>query len=64
MIQLWYHCGNLTNSIAQGTQTFDIFGDTFLKGIYAIFDMGKKRFGAVQRIETSQNLAPGPETSS
>ncbi|KAE9987808.1 hypothetical protein EG327_003632 [Venturia inaequalis] len=49
---------------SRGTQTFDILGDTFLKGIYAIFDMGNKQFGAVQRTETTQNLATAPETSS
>ncbi|QSZ36555.1 hypothetical protein DSL72_006435 [Monilinia vaccinii-corymbosi] len=34
---------------SRGTLPFDILGDTFLKGIYAIFDQGKTRFGAVQR---------------
>ena len=37
--------------------TLDIFGDTWLKGVYAIFDQGKKRFGTVQRVEGMQNLA-------
>lgn len=31
-------------------------GDTWLKGIYAIFDQGRARFGAVQRIEGEQNI--------
>jgi hypothetical protein len=30
-------------------QDFDILGDVFLRGIYAIFDQGNNRFGAVQR---------------
>lgn len=30
-------------------QDFDILGDVFLRGIYAIFDQGNTRFGAVQR---------------
>ena len=30
-------------------QDFDILGDVFLRGIYAIFDQGKTRFGATQR---------------
>jgi hypothetical protein len=30
-------------------QNFDILGDVFLRGIYAIFDQGNTRFGAVQR---------------
>ncbi|RJE23627.1 Eukaryotic aspartyl protease [Aspergillus sclerotialis] len=34
---------------SRGTMGFDILGDTFLKGIYAIFDVGNTRFGAVQR---------------
>ncbi|KAF2138485.1 uncharacterized protein K452DRAFT_234009 [Aplosporella prunicola CBS 121167] len=42
---------------SRGDLPFDILGDTFLKGIYAIFDMGNKRFGAVPRVETEQNLA-------
>jgi len=43
---------------SRGTLDFDILGDTWLKGIYAIFDQGNNRFGAVQRIEKTQNLAP------
>lgn len=34
---------------SRGDLNFDILGDTFLKGIYAIFDQGNTRFGAVQR---------------
>ncbi|KXL47577.1 MAG: hypothetical protein FE78DRAFT_536830 [Acidomyces sp. 'richmondensis'] len=34
---------------SRGDQDFDIFGDVFLRSIYAIFDQGNKRFGAVQR---------------
>lgn len=34
---------------SRGDLDFDILGDTFLKGIYAIFDQGNTRFGAVQR---------------
>lgn len=40
---------------SRGDCKFDILGDTFLKAIYAIFDQGNKRFGAVQRIEGEQN---------
>lgn len=39
---------------SRGDLGFDILGDTFLKGIYAIFDVGNMRFGAVQRQETTQ----------
>jgi hypothetical protein len=42
---------------SRGSMTFDILGDTFLKGIYAIFDQGNKRFGAVPRIDTTTNVA-------
>ena len=45
---------------SRGDMTFDILGDTWLKGIYAIFDQGGKRFGAVQRIEKDQNTAVPP----
>jgi hypothetical protein len=48
---------------SRGTMTFDILGDTFLKGIYAIFDQGNTRFGAVPRPETTQNTAVPPTTS-
>jgi len=45
---------------SRGTMTFDILGDTFLKGVYAIFDQGNTRFGAVQRPDTTTdtNLYP------
>lgn len=39
---------------SRGTMTFDILGDTFLKGVYAIFDQGNTRFGCVQRVDNSQ----------
>ncbi|KAJ5569958.1 Aspergillopepsin-1 [Penicillium hispanicum] len=42
---------------SRGSMTFDILGDTFLKGIYAVFDVGNTRFGTVQRKELHQNLS-------
>jgi len=42
---------------SRGSMTFDILGDTFLKSIYAIFDEGNTRFGAVPRIEPTQNVS-------
>lgn len=48
---------------SRGTMTFDILGDVFLKSIYAIFDQGNTRFGAVPRSEPTQNLAPPPSES-
>ncbi|KAI9750169.1 MAG: hypothetical protein M4579_006580 [Chaenotheca gracillima] len=53
--------GNVYGGIqSRGDMTFDILGDTFLKGIYAIFDQGNTRFGAVQRTETNQNTGLPP----
>ncbi|RAL66054.1 hypothetical protein DID88_005715 [Monilinia fructigena] len=45
---------------SRGSMTFDILGDTFLKGIYAIFDQGNTQFGAVQRNEANQNTSVPP----
>ncbi|EKG10318.1 Peptidase A1 [Macrophomina phaseolina MS6] len=42
---------------SRGDMDMDILGDTFLKGIYAIFDQGNKRFGAVQRKEAEQDVS-------
>lgn len=39
---------------SRGSMTFDILGDTWLKGIYAVFDQGNTRFGAVQRADLSK----------
>ncbi|QDS67826.1 hypothetical protein FKW77_007264 [Venturia effusa] len=39
-----------------GDLPFDILGDTWLKGIYAVFDQGNLRFGCLQRIEKYTNL--------
>ncbi|KAK3704696.1 hypothetical protein LTR37_013670 [Vermiconidia calcicola] len=36
---------------SRGDLPFSIYGDTFLKNVYAIFDVGKKRFGCVQRVD-------------
>lgn len=48
---------------SRGDLTFDILGDTFLKGIYAIFDVGNTRFGAVSRKEKTQNISVPPSDS-
>ncbi|KAL6721408.1 hypothetical protein ACLMJK_000511 [Lecanora helva] len=42
---------------SRGDMTFDILGDVFLRSIYAIFDQGNTRFGAVSRSEPTQNTA-------
>jgi len=42
--------------------TFDILGDTFLKGIYAIFDQGELRFGAVQRKDQTGDELATPQS--
>ncbi|KAF2635682.1 aspartic proteinase precursor [Massarina eburnea CBS 473.64] len=44
---------------SRGDSGFDILGDTWLKGVYAVFDQGRKRFGVVQRVEGAQNLGVG-----
>ncbi|KAL2130607.1 hypothetical protein VTI74DRAFT_6191 [Chaetomium olivicolor] len=50
---------------SRGENPFDILGDTFLKSIYAIWDQGRKRFGAVPKIQKTQNIAwPGNATAS
>jgi hypothetical protein len=36
---------------SRGDSKTDILGDAWMRGIYAIFDQGNKRFGAVQRME-------------
>ncbi|KAI1327323.1 aspartic peptidase domain-containing protein [Xylariaceae sp. FL0255] len=46
---------------SRGTLPFNIMGDTFLKSIYAIWDVGNKRFGAVPKLEQTQDLTP-PQT--
>ncbi|KAL8940334.1 MAG: hypothetical protein Q9211_002328 [Gyalolechia sp. 1 TL-2023] len=40
---------------SRGDLSFDILGDTWLKAIYAIFDQGNKRFGAVVRTDPTQD---------
>ncbi|KAI9743903.1 MAG: hypothetical protein M1818_002637 [Claussenomyces sp. TS43310] len=42
---------------SRGSMDFDILGDTFLKSIYAIFDQGNTQFGAVPRIDATQNIS-------
>ncbi|KAK4162579.1 aspartic peptidase domain-containing protein [Cladorrhinum sp. PSN259] len=43
---------------SRGQNPFDILGDTFLKSIYAIFDQGNSRFGAVPKVEQTQDITP------
>ncbi|TAQ83373.1 hypothetical protein B7494_g8310 [Chlorociboria aeruginascens] len=45
---------------SRGSMTFDILGDVFLKSIYAVFDQGNTRFGAVSRSEPTQNVSAPP----
>jgi len=37
---------------SRGSQDFDIFGDVFLRSVYAVFDQGHVQFGAIQRAST------------
>ncbi|KAI1110410.1 eukaryotic aspartyl protease [Nemania sp. NC0429] len=43
---------------SRGTNPFDILGDVFLRNIYAIWDLGNTRFGAVPKIQATQILTP------
>jgi len=55
--------GNVYGGIqSRGEMTFDILGDTFLKGIYAIFDQGELRFGAVQRKDQTGDELATPQS--
>lgn len=44
---------------SRGDNPFDILGDVFLKSIYAVWDQGNARFGAVPKIQKTQVLNPG-----
>ncbi|KAM7184285.1 eukaryotic aspartyl protease [Naviculisporaceae sp. PSN 640] len=46
---------------SRGTMPFDILGDVFLKSVYAIFDQGRNRFGAVPKIEKTQVITMPPD---
>ncbi|KAK0727078.1 eukaryotic aspartyl protease [Lasiosphaeria miniovina] len=48
---------------SRGENPFDILGDTLLKSVYAIWDQGRTRFGAVPKIEETQVIAPSPDDS-
>ncbi|KAJ5041178.1 uncharacterized protein L3040_005729 [Drepanopeziza brunnea f. sp. 'multigermtubi'] len=41
---------------SRGDMDFDILGHAFLKGVYAIFDQGNRRFGAVERPQEYQDM--------
>ncbi|EXJ94865.1 hypothetical protein A1O1_03263 [Capronia coronata CBS 617.96] len=43
---------------SQGNLNFNIFGDVFLQGVYAVFDAGNKQFGVVQRADPTPD---GPQ---
>ncbi|KAI1270073.1 eukaryotic aspartyl protease [Xylariaceae sp. FL1019] len=43
---------------SRGNLSFDILGDVFLKSVYAIWDIGNRRFGAVPKLEKRQNITP------
>ncbi|KAJ4265240.1 hypothetical protein NW764_015651 [Fusarium oxysporum] len=45
---------------SRGVLAFDIFGDAFLKSVYA--DQGNRRFRVVPKIEATQNLDPSAST--
>lgn len=39
---------------SRGDSEFDILGHAWLKGVYVVFDQGRKRLGVVQRVEKEQ----------
>ncbi|KAI0433549.1 eukaryotic aspartyl protease [Xylaria sp. FL1042] len=45
---------------SRGSLPFNIYGDTFLKSVYA--DVGNTRFGVVPKLEETQNLTPPTTT--
>ncbi|TGJ85162.1 hypothetical protein E0Z10_g3576 [Xylaria hypoxylon] len=47
---------------SRGSMPFNIYGDTFLKSVYAIWDQGNTRFGVVPKLEKTQNLTPPTAT--
>ncbi|KAI0538818.1 eukaryotic aspartyl protease [Xylaria digitata] len=47
---------------SRGSLPFNIYGDTFLKSVYAIWDQGNTRFGVVPKLEKTQNLTPPTAT--
>ncbi|KAI1303442.1 eukaryotic aspartyl protease [Xylaria venustula] len=48
---------------SRGSLPFNIYGDTFLKSVYAIWDQGNTRFGLVPKLEKTQNLTPPTTTT-
>lgn len=44
---------------SRGDQDFDIFGDVFLRSVYAVFDQGNTQFGAIQRAPSSSTTSTG-----
>ncbi|KAK4104613.1 acid protease [Parathielavia hyrcaniae] len=44
---------------SRGENPFDILGASFLKSIYAIWDLGHKRFGAVPKLEKDVSKSAG-----
>ncbi|KAI0505951.1 eukaryotic aspartyl protease [Xylaria bambusicola] len=56
--QSWY--GGVQS---RGTLPFNIYGDTFLKSVYAIWDQGNTRFGVVPKLEEKQHLTPPPKAT-
>ncbi|KAF2969597.1 hypothetical protein GQX73_g3988 [Xylaria multiplex] len=47
---------------SRGSLPFNIYGDSFLKSIYVIWDQGNTRFGVVPKLEETQNLTPPTAT--
>ncbi|KAK4560758.1 hypothetical protein LTR86_005337 [Recurvomyces mirabilis] len=48
---------------SRGSMTMDIYGDVFLRSVYAIFDQGNTRFGCVQRAASGSSTSNGTPVS-
>ncbi|EEA24041.1 hypothetical protein TMatcc_007116 [Talaromyces marneffei ATCC 18224] len=49
---------------SRGTNPFDILGDTWLKGLYAVFDVGNTRFGAAAKADPDASSSSSSSSSS
>ncbi|KAK5124648.1 hypothetical protein LTR85_001361 [Meristemomyces frigidus] len=49
---------------SRGDQNFDIYGDVFLRSVYAVFDQGNTQFGCIQRESTTSGSSGSTTTGS
>lgn len=48
---------------SRGDQDFDIYGDVFLRSVYAVFDQGNTQFGCIQRKSTVSSSSGSTTTA-